>query len=231
GADSWIEEHGSDPLLAETKAAASRFHWINHTYTHEFLGCRQDVSVIPWRCQTDAAGRTVWVDRATIEQEITKNIAFATTHGLPINRSELVTGEHSGMFVLPQQPQDNPNLAPALAATGIAVTGADASRQFESRLIGNTRTVPRYPMANFYNVGTKAEMADEYNWIFTSKADGGSGLCEEHPDTMTCLEPISTSTGYDDFIVPFDAATTLRHVLGNDPRPHYVHQSNLAEER
>ena len=27
-----------------------------------------------------------------------------------------------------------------------------------------------------------------------------------------------------------EATMMLRHILGNDPRPHYVHQSNLAEE-
>ena len=48
---------------------------------------------------------------------------------------------------------------------------------------------------------------------------------------MTCLTPISATTGFDDFIVPFDTMQGLRHILGNDPRPHYAHQSNLAEDR
>lgn len=31
--------------------------------------------------------------------------------------------------------------------------------------------------------------------------------------------------------MPVEVATVLSHVLSGDPRPHYLHQSNLAEER
>ncbi len=34
-----------------------------------------------------------------------------------------MTGEHSGLKTLPQQPDDNPNLAGALADNGIQWTG------------------------------------------------------------------------------------------------------------
>jgi hypothetical protein len=223
--------NGADPLLDAAKAYKGQFGWINHTYSHRFLGCQRDMTVVPWRCETDSVGAPVYADQATVTDEINENRAFATTHGLPIDPAELVTGEHSGLFILPQQPEDNPNLAPAFAATGVTTVAADASRQFNTRLVGNTRTVPRYPMANFFNVATKAELVDEYNWIFTSAADGGSGLCTANPATMTCLPPINVATGYEDDIIPGDTRLALRHVLGNDPRPHYVHQSNLAEER
>ncbi len=83
----------------------------------------------------------------------------------------------------------------------------------------------------YYNTGTKAEMADEYNWIYTSAADGGSGICENNP-TSTCLdEPLDTATGYLSYIVPQEARTALGHAISDDPRPHYAHQSNLAEDR
>jgi hypothetical protein len=83
----------------------------------------------------------------------------------------------------------------------------------------------------YYNVGTAAEMADEYNWVYTSRADGGSGVCEDNP-TSTCLdEPLDPATGYAEHIVPQEARTALGHVLAGDPRPHYAHQSNLAEDR
>jgi hypothetical protein len=232
GADSFMADNGGvDPLLNAVKTNKAAFRFVNHTYTHQFLGCIQNTTVIPWQCQKDAAGNIQYLAQAAIQDEITKNITFSTTHGLPIDKTELVTGEHSGLYILPQQPADNPNLAPAFTATGIKVAGADASRQFDPRTVGPARTLPRYPMANFFNVGTKAEMADEYNWIFTSAAAGGSGLCTANPATMTCLTPVNATTGYTDFIVPLDTTVTLRHMLGNDPRPHYVHQSNLSEER
>lgn len=232
GSVDYATEHGgSDPLLTAAKANVGAFYWLNHTYTHLFLGCQQDFTVIPWRCQTDAGGQPVWVPASTVQSEITQNITFATTNGLPIDPTELLTGEHSGLFILPQQPVDNPNLAPVFTSLGIKVTGSDASRDPGARQVGSALTVPRYPMTNYYNVGTKAEMADEFNWIHTSTADGGGGSCALDPATRTCLTPIDVTTGYDSFIVPFDTGQTLRHILNNDPRPHYVHQSNLAEER
>lgn len=84
----------------------------------------------------------------------------------------------------------------------------------------------------FYNAGRAAEQVDEYNWIYTSRAQGGSGICEDHPDTSTCLSaPLDTSTGYADYIVPLETRIDLGHVLSNDPKPHFMHQSNLAEDR
>jgi hypothetical protein len=234
GSVDYTAENGSDPLLTAAKANKASFNWLNHTYRHQFLGCLQDFTTIPWTCQRDAAGNIRYLDRASIEREIVDNRSWATYHGLPFNRNELLTGEHSGLFILPQQPVDNPNLAAALYYTGITVTGSDASRDFNQRHVQGstyTRTVPRYPLSVFFNTGTKAELIDEYNWIFTSAADGGSGICSANPATMTCLPPISSTTGFEDWILPFDTAQSLRHIMGNDPRPHYAHQSNLAEDR
>jgi hypothetical protein len=232
GSINWVNEHGgTDDLLTAAKANVAQFFWLNHTYQHLYLGCTQDFTVIPWKCTTNASGQVQYMSQADISAEISQNVAFAQANGLPIDPTELLTGEHSGLYILPQQPADNPNLAPALAANGIKVTGSDASRQFDARLVGTTRTVPRYPMANFYNVGTKAEMIDEFNFIHTSAADGGHGTCSPTSTVDNCLTAIDPTTGYDGYIVPLDTDITLRHMLGNDPRPHYVHQSNLAEER
>jgi hypothetical protein len=231
--EEWKSENGgTDALAAQLLADKAKFRWVNHTYTHLFLGCVQDTSTVPWSCAKNADGSMRWVSRSDISGEISNNGNWALRHGLPVDRSELVTGEHSGLKTLPQQPQDNPNLGPALAANGVTWTASDNSRESEQRAVGTgTLTVPRYPMNVYYNAGTRAEMADEYNWIYTSRADGGSGVCENNP-TSTCLpQPLDTATGYTDHIVPAEARTDLGHVLANDPRPHYAHQSNLAEDR
>ncbi len=180
-------------------------------------------------------GRHLWVGRAELSAQIRDNHDWAVRKGIAVDRSELVTGEHSGLKTLPQQPVDNPNLAGALADNGVKWTGSDNSREPQQRTVGTAtgaaKTVPRHPVNVYYNVGTAAEMADEYNWVYTSRADGGSGICESNP-ASTCLPaPLPVATGYADHIVPQEARTALSHVLGNDPRPHYVHQSNLAEER
>ncbi|MEU1279249.1 hypothetical protein [Streptomyces sp. NPDC005805] len=227
------EEHdGEDALADRLLAERHRFRWINHTYTHAFLGCVQDISVVPWRCATAPGGGTAWVSREEISDEIATNRVWGTAAGLPLENGELVTGEHSGLKVTPQQPQDNPNLAPALTDNGITWLASDNSRDPQLRRVGTALTVARHPMNIFYNAGRAAEQVDEYNWIYTSRAQGGSGICEDNPATTTCLpEPLDPATGYTGHIVPLETRIALGHVVANDPRPHFIHQSNLAEER
>ncbi|MFD5226950.1 hypothetical protein ACFWJ5_00100 [Streptomyces qaidamensis] len=230
--EEWKTEHGgTDALTTRLLADKAQYRWVNHTYTHPFLGCVQDTSSVPWSCAKNADGSTKYMSRAEIAAQIRDNHNWAVNKGLPVDRTELVTGEHSGLKTLPQQPDDNPNLAGALADTGVKWIASDNSREPEQRPVGNALTVPRHPMNVYYNVGTAAEMADEYNWVYTSRGDGGSGVCENNP-TSTCLdEPLDPATGYAEHIVPQEARTALGHALAGDPRPHYAHQSNLAEDR
>lgn len=231
--EEWKAENGdTDALTAQLIADRAKFRWMNHTYTHPFLGCVQDTTTTPWSCTKDATGAIQWMSRAEISAQIRDNNNWAAAKGITTDRTELVTGEHSGLKTLPEQPQDNPNLAGALADNGVKWAGSDNSREPSQRAVGAALTVPRHPMNVYYNTGTNAEMADEYNWVYTSRADGGSGACEDNPATSTCLPaPLDVSTGYLDYVVPQEARTAMRHVLANDPRPHYVHQSNLAEDR
>ena len=46
------EVNGVDPLLQATKPLAQDFYWVNHTYSHAYLGCQQDFKVVPWKCVT-----------------------------------------------------------------------------------------------------------------------------------------------------------------------------------
>ncbi|MFD5573203.1 hypothetical protein [Streptomyces cadmiisoli] len=230
--EEWKAEHGgTDALTTRLLADRAQYRWINHTYTHPYLGCVQDTSTVPWACARNADGTIRWTSRAEISEQIRDNHNWGVARGLPVDRTELVTGEHSGLRTLPQQPEDNPNLARALADNGVDWVASDNSREPQQRPVGSASTVPRHPMNVYYNVGTAEEMADEYNHIYTSRADGGSGVCETNP-ASTCLdEPLDPATGYASHIVPQEARTALGHALNNDPRPHYAHQSNLAEDR
>ncbi|MEU6172541.1 hypothetical protein ABZ832_11480 [Streptantibioticus parmotrematis] len=232
GSDDYKSDNGgTDPMAQQLISEKDSFRWVNHTYDHEFLGCVQNVTVVPWTCTTDASGATEWTPQSTIESEITQNEAWAGANGLPLNPAELVTGEHSGLEIQPQQPQDNPNLAPALARTGIQWVASDSSREPAQRSVGSALTVPRTPMNVYYNAGHANEETDEYNWIYTSKAQGGSGLCDSAGNSTCLSAPLDDTTGYTSYIVPTEAKIDLGHILNNDPDPFFIHQSNLSEDR
>ncbi len=255
GTDIVKATNGSDPLTDAMLANKSAWRWVNHTYSHQYLGC---IRIAPtaagqtWHCATsptesprvdpditqDLSGGVYWASRAQIDSELAKNTAWATQNALPnFDRSELVTGEHSGLASLPQMTADNPFLAPALAAAGIKYAGSDASREPNVRVLagGATSTVPRHPMNIYYNAATFQELIDEYNWIYTTKAQGGSGLCENNP-ASTCITPLPAANAaearasFDSYLTPLEVRNALKFVLTHDPRPFYAHQSNLAED-
>ena len=231
GAADQKAETGSDALEASLLANKNEFRWINHTWSHPYLGCVHDDSMTPWQCAKTSTGGINWASQATIASEISKNVAYAKTNTLPnFDAASLVTGEHSGLKSLPQMPADNPYLASALTQQRIKWIASDASRESEPRVLGSATTVPRHPMNIYYNTSTKANAVDEYNWLYTSRADGGSGLCEDNPATSTCITPL-TQDGFDSYIVPKEKQIALGHVLDNDARPHYAHQSNLTGDR
>lgn len=231
GAVEYMDEHqGQDPLLQASTASAKAIRWISHTFTHEFMGCQQTSNTPPWSCLTDGQGKTLWYPFTTARSEISKNLDFAQQHSLPLDAAELVSGEHSGLKTLPQQPVDNPEFIRALNSEKIAWIASDASRESAVRQAGNALTVPRYPMNLYYNVSTEQELAAEFNWIYTTAADGGSGLCEANPETSTCIEPLDLDRGFDEYIRPLEARVMLGHVVDNDARPHFAHQSNLADD-
>ena len=173
----------------------------------------------------------MWTSQQDIYNEIENNIAVGHALGLPFDPTEYLSGEHSGLFFLPQQPTDNPNFGPALAQAGIKTIGSDASRDNVTRQVGTATTIPRHPTALYYNTSTQAQAVDEYNWLYTTRADGGSGYCEDNPATATCITPLDPATGFTSYIVPTDAAFDMNFILSNDPRPFYAHTSNLTADR
>jgi hypothetical protein len=251
----------SDALLAAFLANEGQFPWINHTFTHPFLGCIQLAPTVvgqQWTCADDAtqgprqdeeipsapgpsadgtAPASLWASQAFLTAQIADNIAFAREHGLTdFDPAELVTGEHSGLATLPQQQVDNPFLAAALTANQVRYTASDNSREAEPRSVGSAVTVPRFPMNIFYNAGTYQDEVDEYNWIYTSVADGGSGICTANPQTSTCIAPLPADTAaqatasFTSYILPIEVRNALSKITTNNPRPFYAHQSNLAED-
>ena len=145
-----------------------------------------------------------------IYMEIKKNLQWAKANKIKTNGRELVTGEHSGLA--------NPAMVKALRRARVRWIASDNSKQPDPYLVGKTMAVPRHPSNLYYNVGTFEEQLDEYNHIYYYN-------CSNTP-TTTCFSAPATWENY----VDSEATIMLRHVLTNDPRPHYVHQANLAED-
>jgi len=189
GSDEAVAANGSDPLTTKFLANKSKFYWINHTYAHHNL-------------DTFTA--------AQIADEIKKNFSWASAKKIAVNKTELVTGEHSGL--------GNPELPVALAGTQVKWLASDNSKQPTPYTIGQATTIPRHPSNLYYNVGTVAEQLDEYNYIYFENCTNTA--------VTTCFSAPATWAQYTES----EAAIMFRHVLTNDPRPHYIHQANLAED-
>jgi hypothetical protein len=224
--------NGEDPLLAALVAHKDAFGFVNHTWSHEYLGCVRDYSVTPWRCASvPILGWTRYVPGGEIADQIARNVEFAQLNGLPIDPTELVTGEHSGLRGDEAMTGDNPRLAGALDAEDVRSVASDASKEPAQRGIGDARTVPRHPIDLDYDTATLAETVDQYAWTHTSRADGGDGTCEADAGCGPRIDTSDPATAFAQVVVPAEAAKALGHVLGNDPRPHYVHQPQLTEDR
>nr|BEK67270.1 hypothetical protein KPHV_44970 [Kitasatospora purpeofusca] len=233
GSEDWKTRTGAatDPLADRLAADQAGHRFLNRTYRGQYLGCVQDTTVTPWRCRTDPAGNTVWVDQAAVQAAVQSNLTWAGQHGLTVNPAELVTPGHSGLTAAPQQPADNPNLGPALNSTGVKWIAADAGRESTQRPVGGALTVPRHSLGLFPDAGTSQEQTDQYNWLRTGTATGGSGSCGSAGQPGCLTTPLNPATGYATHIVPTEARSALGRILANDPRPQVLPQSALAEER
>ena len=130
----------------------------------------------------------------------------------------------------------NPALLGALNASGVRYIASDASKAYPPQtaiteatflLDSATRAVPRYPTNVYYNAATQDQQLDEYNWIYV--ADNSAtpeieGNCQPIAGVTTCRTTPATWQEY----IDSEARIMFRHVVGNDPRPHYFHQTNIA---
>jgi len=230
GASARFAVHGADSLLVATRPVARDFYWVNHTWSHAYFGCQQDYSVTPPRCVT-SGGHIVWAaGPSLINSQIRENLTWAKQNGIPAEPGVLASGEYSGLKLLPQQPVDNPYLDQATGPNHIRWVALDASREPNMRPVGAALGIPRHPIDVGEDVDTVAAEVSEFNWYNDSKADGGSGICQGSKVTA-CLRPLNLKTGWTSFIVPGQVQIVYRALLNNDPRPFFMHQSNLTGDR
>ncbi|MBO0776635.1 MAG: hypothetical protein J2P34_09985, partial [Actinobacteria bacterium] len=231
GSSSRFQVNGTDPLLAAVRPVAGDFYWVNHTWTHAYFGCQQNFTVVPWQC-VRSDGKIVWAANASlINSQLEQNFAWARQQGIPAEPGVVASGEYSGLMLQPQQPVDNPSLDNAMGQDGIKWIALDASREPNMRPVGSALGVPRHPIDIGYDVDTIASEVNEFNWYNDSKADGGSGLCQGSKVTA-CQAPIKNpASGFASVIVPGQAQIVYNALLAGDPRPFFMHQSNLTGDR
>jgi hypothetical protein len=157
---------------------------------------------------------------ADVAAEIERNREWAAQVGIDLAPDSLVTGAHTGLAnlgVTPPRPH-NPALIAALRSHGIRYLAADASRPYPAPggddplpagtpfLLGTTIVVPRHPTALPHDAATGAQVLDRLRTL------GGSAA--SYPE-----------------LADAEARQVFKAVIGNDPRPHYCHQSNLVGAR
>ncbi|MES1193409.1 MAG: hypothetical protein ABUM26_03730, partial [Solirubrobacterales bacterium] len=135
----------------------------------------------------------------------------------------------------------NPNYLTGVVDAGIGFVATDASKTYpvdpavvtgaqwpvgatftEGTPPAGFQAVPRYPNNVYYNVSRQGQQLDEYNWIYVAPPNGG---CVPIPQVTTCRTTAATWSQY----VASENTIMFRHLMGNDPRPHFMHQSNLAD--
>jgi hypothetical protein len=136
--------------------------------------------------------------------------------------------------------EQNTALTTAFGAAGITTFGSDASKPYPNPATatfangsppsnpypagstfsdGSATAVPRYPTNIFYNVSTQAQLQDEYQTIYDAPT------CVPITGVTTC-NPAGTVFTPAAIIGSVDQNMFL-HMMGNDPRPHYFHQTNI----
>ncbi|MBV8987364.1 MAG: hypothetical protein JO372_02275 [Solirubrobacterales bacterium] len=144
--------------------------------------------------------------------------------------------------------EQNPVLDAAFAGTldgGIKYFGADASKPYPNPADGSFATgafggaateyqagatfqdagatgIPRYPTNIYYNVSTNAQEVDEYQTLYDSPT------CVPITGVTTC-NPAGTAFTITQIVANVDQGM-FQHMMGNDPRPHYFHQTNLMSQ-
>ena len=206
---------------AVTPGVAPDSSTTDPTATNPGIDCANGTTA--WDPANDPAGQT----DASIDTEIAWDQAFAAANGLTnYSPAVVITGEHSGI--------ENPNMPAALHNVGVTVFAADASRQPQQYALSSVGTTaesaPRYPSNIYYNASNWPDEINEYNTLYVAPGvnlgnatyPNETGHCVASGAT-TCLTTPATEAS----ILASESSIMLSHVLANNPRVGYAHQTDL----
>jgi hypothetical protein len=142
--------------------------------------------------------------------------------------------------------QQNTALTAALSAAGIKDFGSDASKPYPNPATatfatgsppatqypagatfqdGGATAIPRYPTNIYYNAATNAQEVNEYETLYDTPT------CTPISGVTTC-NAAGTAFTIGDIVnsIDFGNPGMFSHMMGNDPRPHYFHQTNMMSQ-
>ena len=133
-----------------------------------------------------------------------------------------MTGEHSGL--------ENPNMTAALAGVGVTTFAQDGSRQPTQYSLGRRARRAPVPEQHLLQRGQLAGRAQRVQHAVRRQGvnlgnpdfPAETGHCTDTSAT-TCLSAPLTEAG----VLASESHIMLSHVLANNPRVGYAHQSNL----
>ena len=142
--------------------------------------------------------------------------------------------------------EQNTALATVFGATGIKDFGSDASKPYPNPATstfttgsppatqyasgatfpdGGATAIPRYPTNIYYNVATSAQEVNEYETLYdlpTCTPISGVTTCNPAGTVFTMADIVNS--------IDFGNPGMFSHLMGNDPRPHYFHQTNMMSQ-
>jgi hypothetical protein len=233
------------PVTGATGSVALTWSAVCHAAVYKIYRAPDTGTIGPW-----SLIGTVPANTATDFTDPTSASTTDTSGGGAIEKKFVDTGTAGTAATPPstgsavESPyEQNPALNAAFAGTlggGIKYFGADASKPYPNPADGAFATgafsgaqspagatfadagataIPRYPTNIYYNVSTEAQEVDEYNYLYLPPP---AGACV-NSSTTTCL---STPATFADIVTSVDQGM-FQHLMGNDPRPSYFHQTNL----
>jgi hypothetical protein len=220
-------------LLPANSGIQARFNAVCHAIGFNLY--RKPSSGAEWRLVGSLNGLD---PRAPVDDETDPLVREIADAGGAGTAATLPTANGAALAPYTQ----NQNYIPALTAAGIKTVASDSSKGYPNPptkdpvsetdptnfpkgatfAVGPARAVPRYPSNVYYNVANRADQLDEYNWIYTAPPAGG---CVAIPNVTTCnAAPVDWA-----YYLASETRIMLGHLTGNDPRPHYFHQTNIAQ--
>jgi hypothetical protein len=192
-------------------------------------------------------GATSWTLVETVPAQAGQ---FGSTGPMTYTISDPVTGGDAATSTVPSTTDNaakespyaqNTYLDAAFKAVGITDFGSDASKPYPSSpdtgsttpdvSAGSTFTeplsgahaIPRYPTNIYYNASTEAQEVDEFNTLYLENSDGTClAITDCQTSAWTWPQILDDVTGIGGPYVGM-----FQHMMGNDPRPDYFHQTNM----